>query len=130
MSFMWGMFGVDRMYLGKWGTGVLKLVTLGGGGVWIVVDMWRIMRGAMRDVYGRELLQYHEYKPLAQKAVLIYAVVIGLITLIGGLLLILGAFQVIDWIETGQTPEFLNGITQGLDGLDGLTPEQRVEFGL
>ena len=29
ISFMWGTLGVDRMYLGKWGTGILKLITLG-----------------------------------------------------------------------------------------------------
>src|SRR5690606_29424487 len=33
-----GVLGVDRFYLGKVGTGILKLVTFGGLGVWVFVD--------------------------------------------------------------------------------------------
>ena len=37
LSIFVGSLGVDRFYLGKVGTGILKLVTLGGFGVWWLI---------------------------------------------------------------------------------------------
>tara|TARA_Y100000817_G_scaffold301594_1_gene281722 strand:- start:482 stop:919 length:438 start_codon:yes stop_codon:yes gene_type:complete len=40
LSYLVGALGGDRMYLGCWGTGILKLLTLGGLGIWYLVDLW------------------------------------------------------------------------------------------
>lgn len=124
LSFMWGVVGVDRMYLGKWGTGFLKLITLGGFGLWVLVDLAMIMAGTMRDKQGREMLQFAEYKTFAYKTVLIFALVLGLVVLINGLFLIAAISQFMT--------DFQNGTIPGLDMLNGsgLTPEERQEFGL
>jgi TM2 domain-containing membrane protein YozV len=38
LSYLGGMFGLDRFYLGQVGWGLLKLITFGFGGLWALVD--------------------------------------------------------------------------------------------
>jgi len=38
ISFLAGYFGLDRFYRGQVGWGTLKLITLGGAGIWYLID--------------------------------------------------------------------------------------------
>ncbi len=37
-----GLFGIHRMYMGKWLTGLLYLCTLGLGGIGYIYDLWTL----------------------------------------------------------------------------------------
>jgi TM2 domain-containing membrane protein YozV len=52
LSYFLGIFGADRFYLGYTGLGVLKLVTLGGCGIWALVDWILIWADALRPNGG------------------------------------------------------------------------------
>ncbi len=39
MSIIFGWIGVDRFIMGKVGTGILKLITIGGFGIWWLIDL-------------------------------------------------------------------------------------------
>lgn len=39
LSIIFGQIGVDRFIMGKIGTGILKLITFGGFGIWWLIDV-------------------------------------------------------------------------------------------
>ena len=55
LSIFLGSLGVDRFYLGYIGLGVVKLITLGGCGVWWLIDLILIAMNKMTDVDGNAL---------------------------------------------------------------------------
>lgn len=55
LAILLGGLGVDRFYVGKMGTGVLKLLTGGGFGIWWLVDIILIVTDKYTDKDGNAL---------------------------------------------------------------------------
>ena len=52
LSLLLGWLGVDRFYAGHIGLGVLKLLTVGGCGIWALIDIIMVATGKFTDADG------------------------------------------------------------------------------
>ena len=55
LTFVAGVLGVHRFYTGKIGTGFLMLITLGGLGVWFLVDLILVVTGQFTNKDGQKI---------------------------------------------------------------------------
>lgn len=56
LCFFVGGFGIHRFYVGKIGTGILQLITLGACGIWTLIDFIVIACGNFTDVEGKKIV--------------------------------------------------------------------------
>jgi hypothetical protein len=57
LCIFFGVFGAHRFYVGKIGTGVIQLLTLGGFAIWAPIDLTMLILGKFTDKAGRVLSQ-------------------------------------------------------------------------
>ena len=53
-----GVFGAHRFYVGKTGTAIAQILTLGGLGFWALYDFIMIIIGKFTDIDGNELTEW------------------------------------------------------------------------
>jgi ribosomal protein L40E len=57
LCFFLGVFGVHRFYTGHTAIGVAQILTLGGCGIWALVDLIMIIVGSFKDSNGQLLVR-------------------------------------------------------------------------
>ena len=55
LCFFLGGLGVHRFYVGKTATGIVQLLTLGGCGIWAIIDFIMILVGSFTDANGNTI---------------------------------------------------------------------------
>ncbi len=55
LCYFLGFLGVHRFYVGKASSGIVQMLTLGGLGIWVMIDLVSIFCGAFQDNEGRFL---------------------------------------------------------------------------
>ncbi|MCZ6803333.1 MAG: TM2 domain-containing protein [Proteobacteria bacterium] len=58
LCFFLGIFGAHRFYVGKIGTGIAQIFTLGGLGIWAFIDLIMIIVGSFTDKDGIKLTEW------------------------------------------------------------------------
>lgn len=61
LCFAIGIFGVHRFYLGYTGIGILQILTLGGLGIWALIDLIRILLGDLKPKGGEYAKTLNDY---------------------------------------------------------------------
>jgi TM2 domain-containing membrane protein YozV len=100
-SLLLGGLGVDRFYLGKIGTGVAKLLTMGGLGIWSLVDLIITLAGRQTDKNGRPLAGYAQHRKVA---VLVTAV-LWVVNVVVGVFMAIAAVAL---IQQAATPPIIS----------------------
>jgi TM2 domain-containing membrane protein YozV len=94
---IFGFLAFDRFYLKKYITGVLKLLTFGGLGIWVAIDIYKIGTGAARTKDGQQLADTEKYvhigRPVA-KAIIIYTIIVTILYTLLWASLIMPVFNV------------------------------------
>lgn len=87
-SYFFGSFGVDRFYLGYTGTGVLKLLTFGGLGIWHIIDVLLIAFGKKKAKGSSAPLEGYGRHAKAIRMVAIVLVIVNTVAIVGVILLL------------------------------------------
>ena len=56
VSLLAGTWGIDRFMLGQTGLGIAKLLTLGGLGIWTIIDWFLVMKKAREVNFNKVML--------------------------------------------------------------------------
>src|SRR3989442_14616695 len=67
LQILGGALGLHRFYVGRWQTGILMAITLGGMGLWWVYDLVILLAGEFRGAVERTLRIWWVAEPSAMR---------------------------------------------------------------
>lgn len=103
LSYFLGLLGVHRFYTGYIGIGIIQLFTLGGLGLWSLIDLISISLNKYKDKSGKELQGYNKT--------------------LGIILLILG---IIFFLYNGNPYKFMTNFSDGYNATESTTQSQQI----
>ena len=53
-----GVIGAHRFYAGKVCTGIIMVLTIGGLGIWALIDLFKALTGEFADVKGMKIAKW------------------------------------------------------------------------
>ena len=56
---LYGWLGLHRFYAGKVGTALLMMLTIGGFGIWYVIDLVWLVSGTFEDSEGKVIYDWY-----------------------------------------------------------------------
>lgn len=77
LAILLGWLGAHRYYTGYIGLGVLQTLTLGGCGIWALIDIIFISLGKYKDAKGQELEDYNKNIGIAAISILVILTLCG-----------------------------------------------------
>lgn len=88
LSYFMGGLGADRFYLGKIGTGIIKLITFGGLGLWHLIDLLLVAFGKLHAKDDARQLEGFA-KNFSWVKILAIIMIIFNVVVVGGLIVLL-----------------------------------------
>jgi TM2 domain-containing membrane protein YozV len=58
LCFFLGVFGAHRFYVGKIGSAIAMIFTIGGLGIWALIDLILIVTGSFKDSEGVRITEW------------------------------------------------------------------------
>lgn len=87
LCLFFGFLGMHRFYVGKIGTGLLSLLTLGGLGLWNIIDIILITQNKFKDMDGRYLTLSNTLSSMTKFMLTIGFLVLWVVLLLASLIL-------------------------------------------
>ncbi len=80
LSFFVGFLGIHRFYTGYIVIGIVQLLTLGGCGLWALIDLICILANKFNDAKGKALTDYNKVVAIVLGVLLVLSIVVGMLS--------------------------------------------------